>query len=241
MSRTSVKLRFPEFTSDITLYLTLIENYFTHLNINNPDQKFRLLSCNLPPEVVSQLRDVLLDDNIENKYEFLCQSLTRLYAGTSLERINSILHLTYENDVRQMWLKLQILTPDMPPAIVRDIFLAKLPPTLRLHALTQKNLSNNELIDSLQTAASIMDIPPPLQGSLSPLRTEIDNLSSEMRQLRLSLSTPTQSPVPSTSKNFSTSSTITAAKPLCYYHRNFGSRAVKCSPPCSFVRLPKNE
>lgn len=239
-----IKLNFPDFLPDFELYLSLVNTYFTQINVNDDNAKYNILICHLPPEILQQIRHVVLTPPNRNRYTFLCTALKQVLSQTSTQRVHTLLHdvAFSPGNVRLLWNDIQRLVPDLPEDIARDMFISKLPIHLKTHAITHINLSILQLVELLneldqlhasnptsqtcpQTAPFSKTSEPSstsLLRQMDAIRQDLSHLSSQLLNSSAS-ETHLQSPAhPGIDKQ------------ICYYHKRFSNRARNCIPPCCF-------
>lgn len=240
------KLECPAFTSDdIELYLVLLERYFAQLNIADNTHKYNTILCNLPQDVLSQIRALILDPPARNRYEAVCNALRNIYLGSSVKRMKTLMtdvkcQPNSDHNIRVLWNSIQKTVPALPLEMAKDLFISKLPNYLQVHALTNPTLSIQQLIELLQNVESLTGAHP--ESTSTPpiqINPQLTELSTSIQQLTRMLNSTTPTATSSTNTS-ETPSTRTKDKHNCYYHNRFGVHAKKCVPPCRFTSS-KNE
>jgi hypothetical protein len=109
----------------------------------------------------------------------------------------------------------------------REIFLQKLPLTVRTALAIHKDKT---LCDLAEMANNMVEVQGPqqnLQGQVDMLQQEdpqIPTFNSEIKKIW-----------PAIQSQFKLQSATTTPKPeICWYHEPFGTKATKCCEPCTF-------
>ena len=128
-------------------------------------------------------------------------------------------------------------------SLLRNVFLLRLPLTIRTSLAVMQDKPLSQLV---QLADTLFELASPSMAAVAPTQSSCDGcarLEHELEVLKFRLlhfekassNQPQRFPVrrrsPSPRRtNFSPPSRST----FCWYHEKFGSRAVKCTPPCQF-------
>ena len=114
---------------------------------------------------------------------------------------------------------------------LRELFLQRLPPNVRMVLASTPNTGNLE--DLAQLADKIVEVAVP-SPSISAISTtsEIEHLRKEVTELKSMLQGLQSSRQASTRRSPSPAPRTTQSQELCWYHTKFGDDAQKCKPPC---------
>ena len=113
--------------------------------------------------------------------------------------------------------------------IFRELFLQKLPITIRTALATHKDATLNQLAEMADDMAEVQGPQPPVYQVQKENEPEITAIQSELLKISKMLqSRSTHEQRPSHSQSG-----------ICWYHERFGSNA-KCCEPCEFRARPGN-
>jgi hypothetical protein len=199
--------------------------------------------ASLSPEFAAEVRDLIL--NVPDRpYDTLKRVLIERTCPPQQRRLQRLLYATEFGDrkpsqlLRHMRQLLGDAVTDADRPLLRELFLQRLPPTVRM--VLASNAADTSLEDVAQLAGRIIDVAPstvaalssasPAQDEVKALRTEIDQRAGNFTRLSASFtSTFAISPSISTPNPSAPSPNLG----LCWYHARFGDRSRKCTPPCA--------
>lgn len=242
--------------ADPSLWFIQVENKFRIHRVTSEVRKHELLVEALPPQALAEIRDILVGPPGETPYTTVKQALLHRLVPPKHRRIQQLLCNEELGDRRptQFLRHLQHLLGDQPAcsetAILRELFLQRLPPTVRMALVPAQDKTLSELAEM---ADDMMDVAPAVinaartfpNSETDSLRETVKDLAAEVANLRLqllsicdlnhqpsphrlSLTSPAQrQPLHQPEHHFSSQKT-------CYYHRRFRAAARKCVPPCSW-------
>lgn len=242
--------------ADPSLWFIQVENKFRIHRITSEVRKHELLVEALPPQAMAEIRDILVGPPGDTPYTTVKQALLHRLVPPKHRRIQQLLCNEELGDRRptQFLRHLQHLLGDQPDgsetSILRELFLQRLPPTVRMALVPAQDKTLSELAEM---ADDMMDVAPAVINAAhtSPiseadsLRETVKDLAAEVANLRLqllsihnlndhprphrpSLTSPApQRPLHQPEHRFSPQNT-------CYYHRRFRAAARRCVPPCSW-------
>ena len=240
----AVNLKLPPFwPSDPDVWFAQVEAQFSTRGITAQKTKYDYVVASLSPEFATEVRDLILRVPT-NPYDTLKQQLIARTAVPEQRRLQQLFNSMELGDRRptQLLRRMQQLlgdnaaTTDGP--LLRELFLQRLPPNVRM-VLASSGAA--ESLDDLATLADkVLDAAPPSMASITQPSSEVDDLRTEVSRLtELVTSLTTQgrssryrSPSPRRQPRPRTPPP-TPSHGLCWYHARFGSRARKCTPPCS--------
>ena len=164
-------------------------------------------------------------------YEALKARLLQLYGLDDFQRYEAICSLPLSGDIKPSKLMtnmLALLPEDHKPCFfLRGAFLKRLPADVRAH------LVRDSISDPVALALKADEIYQSRTSS-QPVFAVSDHTFPEdlpVNAVRSSSNRPRRSVTPHASAR---SSTRSDSPSLCWYHRNHGSNAQKCKPPCSW-------
>lgn len=230
----SVDVKLPPFwTADPALWFIQVESQFAARRITADATKYHYVVSSPPPSIASEIRDLLLSPPADKVYEALKATLIRRVVPSESQRLQRLLHdasLGDRTPSQLLWHMQQLLGDKgdgLDSLLLREIFLQKIPPNVRM-VLTASNEDDlaklAELADKIiavapTSVAAITSIPSPHE-ELQEMKNEISRLVDSVAVLHTA----------STSQ--SASQARTKRQNLCWYHRKFGNAARKCVPPC---------
>ena len=245
VSVAAVNLKLPPFwPADPDVWFAQVEAQFTTRGITSQRTRYDYVVASLSPEFAAKVRDLIL--NVPDRpYDTLKRELIQRTCPLEQRRLQRLLHATELGDrkpsqllrhMRQL-LGDGIAVADRP--LLRELFLQRLPPTVRM--VLASNAASESLEDIAQLADRIIDVAPPTVAALTPTpsaQDEVQALRAEVDRLKELVTSLTSHPPPhprSPSPRRTRRSTPPPAMGLCWYHARFGDRARKCVPPCALA------
>lgn len=254
-------LKFPIFLeNDITLYLNLVDEYFTLSGIENSIQKFQILVLHLPSDVTSRLRNIILHRPPNRPFFNLKQEIIKLYSVPSFEKVTQLETVSFQGSCRDMFFEIKKITEQMnlPDNYLKDVYFNKLPNDLKLQALQlPEDVNLSQAVHKLEIANSLLKSKNTnLHDNVS---VKIDDLDLKLRQIADNLTLLQAKP----SSNFNTPAYVYSKPinvpnksfpfnpqpvnnlhnivpsqpiPICFYHHTYGDRAQRCQPPCYYQK-----
>jgi hypothetical protein len=230
VSHVAVKL--PDFyMADPEMWFTQADSMFRRANIRDSLTKYDYALQRLPCEVLTSVRELarrVRTGVVDDPYGELEAKLTASFQKSPWQRTFELLDMPDLGDRRPSVLMdamLALLPDDVEPnRLFLALFLRRLPVDLRDHlaALDLKTPADmaaaaNRLFDSRPQGAAVTAVSSTRAGrSPSPAGR---NRSPARRNDR---------------RRRQQSSRRADGNGLCYYHDNFGKKAVKCQPPCAW-------
>ncbi|XP_037579866.1 uncharacterized protein LOC119462607 [Dermacentor silvarum] len=234
LSGVDVKLP-PFWTADPALWFIQVESQFAARRITADSTKYHYVVSSLPPSTASEVRDLLLSPSADNVYEALKATLIRRITPSESQRLQQLLHEANLGDrtpsqlLRHMQQLLGSKVDGLDSLLLREIFLQKIPPNVRMvmTASNENDLSKlAELADKLvavaPTSVAAVTSDPSPHEQLQEMKKEISRLVDSVAALHTA----------SRSTSRGAPQSPTKRQKLCWYHRKFGNAARKCVPPC---------
>ncbi|KAG0424809.1 hypothetical protein HPB47_027984 [Ixodes persulcatus] len=132
-------LRFPKFwTADPQLWFAQVESQFTTSHITSQAQRFHHVVAALPPETAVDFRDIILEPPTTNPYNTLKAELIKRTSASEHRRLQQLLTSEELGDrtPSQLLRRLQQLLGEraatFDPALLRELFLQRLPNNVRI-------------------------------------------------------------------------------------------------------------
>lgn len=232
--------------SDPALWFVMCESTFK-LGVPKPitesQTKYNHVVGQLPPEVASIVRDVLMNPDLDDPYGTLKTEIIKRSGESSHQEIRQLLSGEELGSrkpselLRNMRRRAENL--NVPDSFMLELFLQRLPASVQAVLAVFTDL---KLDQAAESADRMLDVnPAPLgvnavskgsSGSMEErLLREIEKLNSRISGLEISRG---RSPYRRRSRSFSRPRSRESS--VCWYHRRFGSdcRPEKCVQPCRF-------
>lgn len=261
----AVRLRLPQFwPSDPLLWFAQVEAQFSTAKITGQLTKFHQVIAVLSPEVATEVRDLILTPPNQNPYDTLKAELVRRTSISEQRRLQQLLTTEELGDKTpsQMLRRLQQLLGDSPttfdPSLLRELFLQRLPATVRMVLAPTTNITIEALA---QLADRVVEVASPAistvatdslavsrsqqensdtRKSLVPdviedMRMQINQLTTQVAALMTTAPSRSRQRSRSRSSQFGRSPPRPGSPPpgICWYHWKFGNKAQKCRAPCT--------
>uniref|UniRef100_A0A5S6Q679 DUF7041 domain-containing protein n=1 Tax=Trichuris muris TaxID=70415 RepID=A0A5S6Q679_TRIMR len=244
----STTLSVPAYTAaDPELWFARLQLFFQHQRIQDEATMFELALGAMPEDSLSQLRDFILTAHSQPApFTALKSTCLQRLVDNAEQRIRQA--LTGEELADRMpsafLRRLQQLLPssqvEREDAVLRQLFLTRLPQQLQAALLPFNDKSLSELA-SLADRMLALQAPPPAGTAhgLQDTNHRLDRIEQMIEQLTVMFDNTRRiprSPSPArrhrSKRSPSPSIESTDESKLCFYHRRFGDRARKCTPPC---------
>ena len=248
----AVALKIPPFwPADPAVWFAQVEAQFSTKGVVQQRTRFDHVVAALAPDVITEVRDVILHPPADRPYDRLKEALIQRTEASEQRRLQQLLTAEELGDRKpsQLLRHMQHLLGDSGPApdsaFVRQLFLQRLPPSVRMVlASSSADLSLQQLAEMADRILEVSHVPtvaPVTDPNVSEMRQLTTTLTRLVAALDATLShsressdsrrqsRPSRSPSRPPSRQQSRSSSPAG---LCWYHRRFGSNARKCRPPC---------
>lgn len=235
----AVSLKLPDFwPSDPELWFAQAEALFAAQNITQEKTKFGHVVRVLPAQYATEVREIILRPP-EDPYTALKTELQKRVSPSKRQRLQQLLHVEELGDrkpsqlLRHM-LKLRggTLTDAATDELFRELFLQKLPLTVRTALAVHKDASLSDLADMADHMAEVQGPPAPVNQLQNQGDPEISAIKTELQKIWKTL----QSPSPARA----TPQSARSQPDVCWYHERFGAKALKCREPCKFQQQQGN-
>lgn len=263
LSNTSTSVSFPQpnfLPGNIPTWLTLMEMWFDACQITDDKTRCTSILLSLPIELSHDLLSYSDDTQIKTSYQTLKQELLQKTGVSNWHRHQQIFQQETLGDRTPSQLLRDMLRLstglNIEPSLLREAFLRKLPKPIQFRLVN--DLEVHDLHTLAKMADRLMEMLPPSTTDPQVARASMDQNSSTtdarltrledtLERLTLQLSRLTCRSPPSRRKSRSPSDRPQSRSPSrrsrfrhssdwCYFHRRFGSKAYKCTQPCTFQK-----
>ena len=237
---TAVQVKLPPFwPADPQIWFAQVEAQFTTRGITAQRTKFDYIVSSLAPEIATEVRELILQPPEDNAYDTLKEQLIKRTTPSEQKRLQQLFHEEELGDRKpsQLLRRMQQLLGDKArntdSAFLRELFLQRLPPNVRMILASTPDTGNLDDVAQLADLADkVMEVATPspsiaavnTTSELEHLRKEVAELKSVLQDFQPSRrSSSRRSPSPAPQRQ---------PTELCWYHTKFGDAAQKCKPPC---------
>lgn len=237
----------PFWRKDPALWFLQLDAQFKLGSVKTDETMFYTAVSALDAEVLQSVRDIVLNPPATDKYPALKQKLIATFTDSENVKLKQLLQDLQLGDMRptQLLGKMRDLSAgNFQDNVLKSLWMSRLPSNTQaiLAASSEPLPKLAELADKIHelvAPAHIQEVQSTPSASISELQSQINALSQQVASLAANLQ-PRHNR--SRSKNRyryhrdpSKKRNHVPPQDICYYHRNFGAEARKCSPPCSFV------
>lgn len=248
-----VRLSLPPFWhKNPRVWFAQVEAQFSLNHITAEATRYRHLVSSLSSEVVERVDDILEQPLGATPYTRLKTAILERTMASERARLQQLLTAEELGDRRpsQMLHSMRQLMGEHASAsqtpILRELFLQRLPHPIRLVLAAAEDMPVERLAD---LADKVHEVSSPTVATATTQDTAMARLEHRMEELAASVANLRASrPRPPRRRTASRSrrddrqslarspsrSPSASARSPCWYHRAFGDRARKCTPPCSW-------
>lgn len=249
----TLPLRLPPFwPKNPQVWFTQVEAHFHLRKITTQISRFYHVVASLPPQVADEIDDVLSQTPSDNAYDHLKSVLLTRTMATERSRIQQLLTAQELGDRRpsqllhQMRQLLGSHNHDGHDAILRELFLQKLPEGMRMILAAADDMSLDRLAiladrTADYSAPAVRAVTTPASQSwetaAAKIESKIEQLAAAIAAFGPAQDRPDRSRPRSSSRGRSPSrrTTNSGGRSICWYHRTFGDQARRCTHPCSWT------
>jgi hypothetical protein len=214
-----------------------VEAQFSTRGVTSQKTRFDYIVSSLSPEIVTEVRDILLKPPTEHPYDTLKAELIKHTAESEQRKLQQLIGGEELGDRKptQLLCRMQQLlgnklnTADAN-SFLRELFLQRLPANVRMVLASADPAT--EVGKLAEMADKVMEVAAPqVETQKAPdiqqLRDEVAHLTTLVQSLT------THHRRRSCRSRHRSSSPATTSETLCWYHQKFGDKAKHCTPPCS--------
>lgn len=242
-----ISVRVPPFwKQDPALWFRQLEAQFANSNIVSDLTKFNTIVGVVESDILSTVSDIVLNPPANNMYEAIKGRLTKEFANSDNKKIRSLLHELSLGDLKPSSLlrkMKELACGKVGDDLLKTLWLQRLPTTIQTVLSTSTDTldvlaSNADEMFDISEGSSVQALQSDSNNQINDLvnvvhqlEGKIESLKTYFRESRNSNGRTSRNRSPTPSR-----ASAVANNDLCYYHKHFGAKAVKCKKPCSFSR-----
>lgn len=254
VAKVSVKL--PPFWADRpAVWFAQIEAQFEISGISADSTKYNYVISQLDTKHAAEIEDIITQPPKTEKYDKVKMELIRRLSATEEQRIRKLLSDEEIGDRKpsQFLRHLRSLagTIMQDQSILRQLWLRRLPGHIQAIITAQAELPLDKLADLADKILEVTPVPmtPAVYAASAPIQTsaEMHSLTTCLEELTRQVAALTgrgrefnRSNSPNRSRSKSRDSRGRNESQLCWYHRVYKNKAVKCDQPCSWDGQAEN-
>lgn len=250
INRIQVKVP-PFWKKNPQLWFKQLEAQFANSNIVHDLTKFNTIVGVIESDILSHVSDIVLTPPATRMYKTLKARLIKEFTESDQKKLKGLLHELTLGDMKPSALlrKMRELSCNkVGEDLLQSLWLQRLPHTIQTVLSTSTDTLDQlatmaDTMHEVAEASSIQAVSSTkcneindLVNVVYKLDDKIESLKKVFRESNKSSRRTSQSRSPTPHRASSVSK-----KDLCFYHKRFGTKAVKCKSPCSFkASKPKN-
>lgn len=159
---------------DPSLWFVLVEAEFAKRHITSQQTKYHHVLTSLSSSVMAEVRDIVISPPLSDPYDYLKQQLIKRLSESQQHRLRQLLTTEELGDrtptqfLRRMYQLLGDESSALDESILRELFLQRLPQTVRMILSASATVPLQELSE---LADRIMEATPPFVNTLSTAST----------------------------------------------------------------------
>ena len=235
----------PAYVYDSVEWFLQVESIFQMLRVRTQARKFASVMQKLPPDIVGKISDFLSDIPQQDPYDRLKEAIIKRTGRSEEERIEDVLRNVTRGDRTPsellQYMKTQLGTQNVSEKVLRSMWMERLPrsvnqiiaPMMRTAALDDLAESADLVFSRLDIGINTVRTPEPV--AQTTIERKLADLQQQITDLRIALQRQERSRTPSrhyNNRSQSRSRDRSSRDGLCFYHKTFGDKARKCTPPC---------
>ncbi|XP_038050815.1 uncharacterized protein LOC119723965 [Patiria miniata] len=256
----SIKLP-PFWPADPLIWFAQAEAQFHTRGIKREDTKFAHILAAVQPEIIQEVRDLVITPPKKNPYQKLKEEMIKRTSASEQKRLQMLLTEEELGDKKpsQLLRRMRQLLGEhkLEEGIFKQLFLQRLPSNAQLVLASSRDSVSLEQLAALAERILEVYVPPvnvvttpapSSSGELAELRDQISKLTMQVSSMQAQLKRQSHSrsqsrthPRSASRDQASTPSDTANTQTLCWYHRRFGAEAHKCVQPCSYTTQQGND
>lgn len=232
----AVAVKLPDFwKNDPVMWFAQAEAQFALANVLRDDTKFYHIVAKIDQSVICHVTDLVSNPPAENKYSAVKNRLISRFQVSAEGRLERLLSSCDLGDMRptHMLAKMQELAAglNVTDELLKMLFLQRMPPNVKaILTISDGTIGKlaemaDKMLESSLSHVAAASMPTG-NNDMEELRGQIAALTTEIRHIKANRS--------SRSRSTSRSSRNASDFEICWFHRKFGGRALKCRDPCQF-------
>ena len=236
----------PAYVYDSAEWFLQVEAIFQMLRVRSQPRKFASVMQKLPPDIVGKVSDILSDIPQENPYDRLKEAIIKRTGRSEEEKIEDVLRNVTRGDRTPsellQYMRSQLGTKNVSDKVLRTMWMDRLPRSVnQIIAPLMRTAALDDLAESADLVFSRVDNSVNTVRTTEPVaQTSIErtlaDLQQQVKDLRIALQRQERGRTPCKcdhNRTQSRSRDRSARDGLCFYHRRYGDKARKCTPPCN--------
>lgn len=262
VAATALNIKIPPFwPADPAIWFAQVEATFSTKRVTAQKTKFDFVVASLTPEVVTEVRDLVLHPPNDNPYDVLKETLIKRTAASEQRHLQQLLSTEELGDRKptQLLRRMQQLLGDnaaLNDSFLKELFLQRLPSNVRM--VLASSPPNTPLESLAELADRVIEVAIPAVAAVTPTAPsqqpqpsakvidaqtptsqQFEQLIAGLAKLQATVTTLTRarSKTPKRHPRRPSPSPSAGASPddhICWYHRKYGEEARKCTTPCNF-------
>ncbi|XP_067122025.1 uncharacterized protein [Centruroides vittatus] len=242
----------PFWKPNLTLWFAQLEAQFVISGISADSTKFNHVISAIESDVLNSVSDLILQPPASEKYEALKNRLLDLHSESQESKIRTLPQGLELGDQcpSQLLTRMRALTSEtVGEPLLKSLWLSRLPANTQsiLDVLSEelpKLATISDKISDLTITQSVNSALSQQSTHSSLLELQIEQLTKQVTELSAIVHREQSRERNNTHLTYSTRKRSQSrgrycqfkepTNNQCFYHTNFGERARKCTPPCSF-------
>lgn len=243
VNRVSIKIP-PFWPEEPALWFCQLEGQFTLCHVTVDSTKFYHVIAQLDNKIAQEVKDIITAPPTTGKYEAIKSELIkRLSTSQELRTKRLLEHEEIGDRTPSQFLRhlRNLAGTSIPDNFLRTLWTNRLPSSMQAILATQTDVELNKVAE---LADKINETRPENQVAQVSTSREIDQLTRELRELKLCVAELTQQRGRTQNRRARGSRTRSHTRSReqgsgeekqCWYHRRFGENAKKCTAPCQYA------
>ncbi|XP_058820910.1 uncharacterized protein LOC131683107 [Topomyia yanbarensis] len=234
----SVAVKLPDFwKNDPVMWFAQAEAQFAFANVVRDHTKFYHIIAKIDHSVICHVTDLVSNPPNENEYDAVKNRLIARFQVSAQGRLERLLGSCDLGDMRPTHLlaKMQEMAAglNVTDDLLKMLFLQRMPPNVKaILSISDGTIGKlAEMADKMlesptsHTAATSSDPDVNNVNEYNDIRNQIAVLTAEIRHMRASRRD---------SQRTRSASRSSREEEICWYHRKYGGRALKCRESCKY-------
>ncbi|XP_062540807.1 uncharacterized protein LOC134208874 [Armigeres subalbatus] len=240
-----------------------IEFWFAASGLGNQhdSKKYNIVMAQVQPEKLTELRAIIDATPASEKYSYIKRKLIDYFADSQQKRLQQVLSDMPLGDMKpsQLYNEMtRVAGNSLGVPVLLDLWASRLPPHAQAAVIASKGDPSEKAtiadaivdamgfrnVNSISNTASTVPAnisETPASGSIEELQREIAQLTRRFDQMfrpqRSSRDRSRSRSQSRRSQHYNSESTYD----MCWYHRTFGTDALRCRKPCTFGETAKTK